>query len=259
MNRLVLVLILISSMLFSQENNYAFGYRLTYKPDSTDIFNTKSEDFTLFVNNEKSYFLSDNFLKRDSAIKALAKAQSLDFTKAPKTRFKYIVLKSKKDKNLVLYDNILKYYFSYPESPEFNWKLSNETMKIGNLNCSKAETVYAGRTWVAWYTKDIPVNDGPYKFNNLPGLIIKVSDSENNFDYELISIKKSNLPNNQLFQEVYLKKHKEISREDYLKTLKNINDNIINEAARSGLSVAPESVELVKANLKKRNNPIELK
>lgn len=45
----------------------------------------------------------------------------------------------------------------------------------------------------------------------------------------------------------------------YNKAMKNINDNMINEAAMSGLTIAPESMEQAKKNLSKRNNPIELK
>lgn len=37
---------------------------------------------------------------------------------------------------------------------------------------------------------DIPIQDGPYKFSGLPGLILKIKDSENEFIYEMKSITK---------------------------------------------------------------------
>ena len=43
-----------------------------------------------------------------------------------------------------------------------------------------------------------------------------------------------------------------------MKTVKNINENVISELSSSGLTVSPESIERVKANVKRRNNPIEL-
>ena len=35
---------------------------------------------------------------------------------------------------------------------------------------------------------DIPINDGPWKFCGLPGLILKVSDDENLFEYLAIGL-----------------------------------------------------------------------
>ncbi|WP_157759835.1 GLPGLI family protein [Chryseobacterium piperi] len=258
-NIFFLTLIFLSSLLFSQQKNYSFGYRLEYVPDSTNVLNTRMENFTLFVENGKSYFVSDNFIKRDSIIKTFSNLQNLNFSNTPNTRFKSVLIKNKEKNSLTFYDNVLKYFFSYNESPRFEWKLIDEKQKIGTYSCFKAETEYGGRKWTAWYTKEIPFQDGPYKFNGLPGLIVKISDSENNFTYELSSIKKSNLPENVIFSKKYLEKHKKLSKEDYIKAIKNINENIINELSMSGLKIAPESVEAAKANLKRKNNPIELK
>ncbi len=60
------------------------------------------------------------------------------------------------------------------------------------------------------------------------------------------------------FSEKYLNQHKILSKEEYRSALKNINDNIINEASSSGITIAPESVEQAKKDISKRNNPIEL-
>ncbi|WP_426478445.1 GLPGLI family protein [Chryseobacterium sp. CBSDS_008] len=257
----LLVFLFVSSVFFSQQKKYSFGYRLKYVPDSTDTLNSKIEDFTLFVENGKSYFVSDNFLKRDSILNSIQKKQGIgfNFANTPNTRFRSVVIKDSGIKNISFYDNILKYYFSYQETPNFNWKLISEKKKIGDYSCSKAETVYAGRTWIAWYTTEISINEGPYKFNGLPGLIIQISDTKDDYNFELISIKKGNFPNdNTVFSENYLKKHKQLTKEEYLKVIKNINENIINEASMSGLTISPESVERAKANFNKRNNPIEL-
>lgn len=69
-----------------------------------------------------------------------------------------------------------------------NWKIVNETDTVFNYPCQKAITIYAGRTYSAWFTMDIPINDGPWKFCSLPGLILKVTDDENLFEYLAIGL-----------------------------------------------------------------------
>lgn len=92
--------------------------------------------------------------------------------------------------------------------PKPNWKLENETKKIGAYTCYKATTVKKvmrpgfGKvrrepgereektkdkvhnapvekteeiTVTAWYTPDIPVNQGPGEYWGLPGLILEIN------------------------------------------------------------------------------------
>ena len=46
--------------------------------------------------------------------------------------------------------------------------------KIGEFETQKAETFIFGRKWTAWFSPEIPIQDGPYKFRGLPGLIVKI-------------------------------------------------------------------------------------
>jgi GLPGLI family protein len=66
----------------------------------------------------------------------------------------------------------------------------NETKKIDSFICQKAVGNFRGRTWYAWYVKEIPVSTGPWKLHGLPGLIIEASDSldEVKFIFESLSI-----------------------------------------------------------------------
>nr|WP_264554494.1 GLPGLI family protein [Flavobacterium sp. N1861] len=60
----------------------------------------------------------------------------------------------------------------------FNWKLEKGQKEIGSYTCNKATTTYKGRTYTAWYTLEIPLSYGPWKFNGLPGLILEAYDTE---------------------------------------------------------------------------------
>ncbi|VXB14125.1 conserved hypothetical protein [Flavobacterium sp. 9AF] len=64
------------------------------------------------------------------------------------------------------------------DNPLINWKLIEENKLIGKYNCFKAEADFRGRNYTAWYCADLPYNVGPWKFNNLPGVIMELYDSE---------------------------------------------------------------------------------
>jgi GLPGLI family protein len=48
------------------------------------------------------------------------------------------------------------------QKPE--WKILSDKQKIGEYNTQKATTSFGGREWIAWFSTDIPFQDGPYKF-----------------------------------------------------------------------------------------------
>jgi GLPGLI family protein len=63
----------------------------------------------------------------------------------------------------------------------FNWKLHKETKNVIGYKCQKATLVHRGRTYEAFFTIDIPFTNGPWKFGNLPGLILEVYSNDNVF------------------------------------------------------------------------------
>ena len=77
------------------------------------------------------------------------------------------------------------------ETPEFHWQLKpTEKKEIGGYVCSLAIGNYAGRTYKAWFTFDIPVSDGPWKLSGLPGLILEVEDETGEYTYSCTRIQK---------------------------------------------------------------------
>ncbi len=57
---------------------------------------------------------------------------------------------------------------------KFEWKITDETQKIGDYLCKKALLKSEDNEIVAWFTNEIPSNEGPRKYYGLPGLILKV-------------------------------------------------------------------------------------
>lgn len=76
------------------------------------------------------------------------------------------------------------------EVPE--WTIvSDSTANILGYNCTMATADYKGRKWKAYYTEDIPIDNGPWKLCGLPGLIMKAYDSENHYIFEAIGMKQA--------------------------------------------------------------------
>ena len=77
----------------------------------------------------------------------------------------------------------------YSDSVNIKWQLEDEQKIIKGLKCGKAQGHFRGRDYIAWYALDIPSSAGPWKFNGLPGLIIKVEESKNEVFIVLSSLK----------------------------------------------------------------------
>lgn len=62
--------------------------------------------------------------------------------------------------------------------PELIWSQINETKNIEGFLCRKATTIYTSNgytlTYYAWYTDEIPIQDGPFLFVGLPGFIVEL-------------------------------------------------------------------------------------
>ena len=78
--------------------------------------------------------------------------------------------------------------------PTFTWVLIDEFREVENKKLQKATTTFRGRTYTAWCDLDTPINQGPWKFNNLPGLAYSIIDETPNFHFEWHLAKISEVP-----------------------------------------------------------------
>lgn len=82
-------------------------------------------------------------------------------------------------------------FFLYEEKvTPINWEIAGDTTSVLGYVCTKATCNFGGRSYTAWFTQDIPINEGPYKFYGLPGMILKLEDSEKLFQFEAIGLEK---------------------------------------------------------------------
>lgn len=73
--------------------------------------------------------------------------------------------------------------------PDLEWKISSKHKTVMGYKCQSATVEFRGREYEVWYTIDIPLSFGPWKFQGLPGLILEVTDSKNEFRFTANGIK----------------------------------------------------------------------
>lgn len=81
-------------------------------------------------------------------------------------------------------------YLYEEDKIKFDWKILPDKKKYLTYTCQKATTTFRGRTYEAWFSTDIPISEGPYKFTGLPGLILEIQDTKGQYVYKCIGIQK---------------------------------------------------------------------
>jgi GLPGLI family protein len=92
------------------------------------------------------------------------------------------------------------HYKSSESIPVQNWTMEEDTMTVADYLCQKASCLFRGRNFAAWFTPEIPISNGPWKFGGLPGLILKVYDNERLYVFECIKIEhQKKIPDNKIW------------------------------------------------------------
>ncbi len=101
-------------------------------------------------------------------------------------------IKDYDNKIIKTYDKVFidKYTYDEPINP-INWVLQPGSEEICGHSCCKATTSFRGREWTAWYAPDVPVDNGPWKFGGLPGLILKLESEDGEQKFAATSIRKN--------------------------------------------------------------------
>jgi GLPGLI family protein len=155
---------------------------------------------------------------------------------------------------LTIIDQIGRDIYSMEEEiPTFNWKILPDTIRILNQVCQKAICTFRGRNYEAWFAEGINISEGPWKFNGLPGLILKIEDSKKEYTFVAISIEKVDYtitpkPSNaqSIAKVKFLSMYKEFKSDPFGYLMNHTSEK----------NIVPEGVKPPKLNLP--YNPIEL-
>ncbi|MGC5745472.1 GLPGLI family protein [Chryseobacterium sp. NFX27] len=177
-----LILCLHTFLLYSQ--NDRFIYEIKFKKDSTTYEITK-ENYNLDITQDDINYYNRLYYINDSIF---ANVKKYGFEGFKLTSF---LSKEVKKPFYECYEYIGDVnFYKIDDSETFNWKISDSIKTINELKVQRAETNFGGRKWIAWFTQEIPLSYGPYKFNGLPGLIIEIYDTQKDYIFKLIKSEK---------------------------------------------------------------------
>lgn len=255
----------------AQENEFVFNkkvnYQVTFLSDSTDENSRQTMPAELLLNDTNSLFW---FLNKSIKDEELTKpnafpSPSIGFAPGLVNNENYVILKNK-DGEITVYDEYsgsdlrkLMQINVYKEriNPE-DWQLTEETDTVMGLAVQKAVLQFGGRTWEAFFAPELPIADGPYKFNGLPGLILRIQDRTKSWVFEAQDIK-------EVDQKVVVNNKKDLKvvpiekKELYSQRRKFQQDQVFaRQGEGDGGIESAENRKQAEERIKKDNNWIEL-
>jgi GLPGLI family protein len=253
-----LTLISCFSQKLKDKFEYKVTYKLTYAQDSTALEESKSEYMVLFTGDELSKF--------SSRAVTLAKTYEIKGNTGTTSRqavseFHYQILKQAKTGKLFYTLKIPKmddrFYYT-EELDQFNWVILPETKSIKDFKVQKAKTSFKGRDYIAWFTSEIPISEGPFKFNGLPGLILEIADTDNHWNFEFIGLEKLTP---KISYKTNLRIYAETERNELSALWKRYRSNPMTyagQAANMDPEIHKEYKRIFTKKENSKNNPIEL-
>lgn len=195
LNFSIILLFLAFLNLSAQGNRFTYEYQ--FRIDSTKTDSLKKEFVNLDIFPTKSYFYgqakfaSDSIANNSIIEQRKSTPNSISYSSTTdEWNISYLIEKLYPSFKTTWFTNIEQTNMIVEETPVIKWQILPETQKIENYNCQKATANFGGRIWEAWFSKDLPFPDGPYKFHGLPGLIVKLEDKTKSHQFLLKGNKK---------------------------------------------------------------------
>ncbi|MUP44743.1 GLPGLI family protein [Gramella sp. BOM4] len=267
-----IILSLFGLIAYSQENESSFNYKaiyeLTYHPDSTNLDLKRSENMVLYIGDHKSRFSSHGKAIEDSLMhyrdrnnKSMAAFYRIR-EQTPTTEFDYNLFKDHENEEIWFIEKIFKDKVKYREKLESqNWTITTETKEIAGYTANKASCKYRGRNYTAWFTPQIPIAEGPYKFYGLPGLIVEIYDDPQDYHFQLKGFQQLEPAVSQILEE---EDYLQVKREDFEKIRDNFKRDPLSAMRTGGMKIhwsderEMEAKKEFREKFKRENNPIEL-
>lgn len=164
----------------------------------------------------------------------------------PRRDGSYYIFKSMTNGKMKYYDvNGVEKYWYEEAIPQIDWELTDSTKSILGYECQMATGNLHGRRWKVWFTTDLPVMNGPWKFSGLPGLILEATDNSGLYNFTATGIQQTSRPMEPIYS---ADNYEKISRIDFLKAKRQFTDNpmgtLNTQLSASGISIGGAGNEI---------------
>jgi len=119
--------------------------------------------------------------------------------------------------------------------PNIDWKIQDQTKKLGKYHCQKASGKFGGRMYDVWFTTEIPISSGPYKLTGLPGLILEATSQDGKVQFLFKELELSTDFDYSIVPPV--EKIQYDSKEEYDFALIEYNENLLKRAKSKGIDL----------------------
>lgn len=193
-NLLLLWCLLSACTLFSQDNDFKITYkRFEGNLKRDDVLYIKNNEPTVMKTNMAS--TSQIVVKKDTTYIDANGATVMQSFGADTDYSTYLDEYIKVDQStnaIEMIRDVHRKNFLVTDQINYSWEITNETKQIQNYTCYKATTSFRGNAFEVWFTPDIPINAGPWKWYGLPGLIVEATDTDQSVVYKLEKIEPLN-------------------------------------------------------------------
>lgn len=210
---------------------YQVDYGVTYSLDSLHLDQKDTDDLYLYTGTNFSVFTNYDVIAREKALVNLKKKfgadASLDvnfYNGSSNSSFNKTFYKDMQTGKVTTVAKIGDKEYIFEEPKRFTaWQVKDSTKIVKDYTVQKATTHFAGRDYVAWFTLEVPINDGPYLFSGLPGLIVELYDTKNDYHFKLKSLEKLKKPKIWTVSE----NAKIVTKAEFKKSRKKVAENVL--------------------------------
>jgi GLPGLI family protein len=211
------------TVLNAQQTNFFISIEYDYTIQQSEITGFYQVRSLLKFDTDKSIYEIDHLNSfRDSYSKQEGANQITFGISARENDFVY---KDFHKQEMFYSDRVIMQRFDVKDSLQLmEWTLNNRYKDILGYSCQEATALHRGRFYIAYFTTEIPVPNGPWQFHGLPGVILKVYSLDNVFKIEAtsIEIKNESIEINNPFKDKDL-----ISWKEYLSIYRKKYDEVI--------------------------------
>lgn len=203
-------------------------YMFSFVRDTMDLDMSHriNEVMILDLNTNSSIYYSEGFMKRRMAIENVVNiarnsntSPEIKIADLPKSAIGYSVYRE--NSRIYVTNNLYRDFYTFEaDFPKWNTNF-HEKKDILGYQCYRATVLFNKKMYTAWYTKDIPISEGPYRFKGLPGLILELSDEKGYNEFHVIGIEKKQVEIKQfqkgipITREQYIQKREEFRINPY--------------------------------------------